>query len=143
MKKTILITTLFSFILISCNDDDKPSEKNLIGKWNLVQSETYKNGKRTATIDLKSDACNYDYYNLKTNGEKEEVYHKEIENCKVYKYPGTWSYNANTKQITMVNADESYTSVNEVISLTDNHLKLKLISEDLEPNTEAYLYLKR
>lgn len=151
MKKLVFLSALLSMTLVACGDDDKPAGENpntqpkLEGKWNLIQSETIEDGTSTKD-DLKPGNCDYDYYNLKTGGTKDEVYHDEDNDCAKEEYPGTWSYDAAKKQITMIDSDDNYTLITEVVSLTTTDLKVKLVSADGETppaGTEAYLYLKR
>lgn len=59
---------------------------------------------------------------------------------------GRWSYNPSTKEITLIDSDDDYTLVTEVISITATDLKIKMITADGEPapnGVEVYLYLKK
>ncbi|KAA5535927.1 lipocalin family protein [Paenimyroides baculatum] len=152
MKKLVFFSALLSLSLVSCGDDDKPQPEQqkdtqtlLTAKWNLVKSEYIINGV-TETEDLKPGDCDYDYYDLKSGGLKDEISHDESDNCSTSNWPGTWAYNAAKKQVTLVDSDDNYTLVTEVISINATDLKIKLISADGEPaptGTEVYLYLKR
>ncbi|WCM42978.1 DUF5004 domain-containing protein [Flavobacterium sp. CBA20B-1] len=149
MKKLVFFSALLS--LVSCKDDDNTTtpvtpEAKLEGKWNLVKSETYEDGTLTDTEDLKSEPCDYDYYDLKVGGTKDEVYHNPTEDCSTENWPGTWSYNESNKYVTLIDSDDDYTIVFQVISLTTTDLKVKMISDDGDTppqGTEIYAYLKR
>src|SRR5690606_40614105 len=83
MKKIVFFSALLSLSLVSCGDDDKPQDQTpivqdpLVGKWNMVKGEFYQNGNLVLEEDLKPGDCNYDFYELKTGGVKDEVYHDE------------------------------------------------------------------
>ena len=147
MKKVLLAATFAAFALVSCGDDDNTtkSEITVAGKWNLVKAEYIEDGE-TTTEDLKPGSCDYDYYDLKGGGLKDEVYHNENDNCATENWPGTWSYNESNKYVTMIDADDDYTVVFQVVSLTATDLKVKLISDggNTPPDgNEVFAYLKR
>ena len=148
MKKLVFFSALLSLSLVSCKDDDNTTttpEVTVAGKWNLVKAEYIENGE-TTTEDLKPGSCNYDYYDLKVGGIKDEVYHNEDDNCTTENWPGTWSYNESNKYVTMIDSDDNYTVVFQVVSLTATDLKVKMISDDGNTppeGTEVYAYLKR
>src|SRR5690606_23300905 len=111
-----------------------------------VKGEYFQNGTLVEEEDLKSGDCNYDYYELKAGGTKDEVYHDEEADCAQDSYTGTWVYDAATKQVTLVDSEDGYTLVTEIVSITANDLKIKLISENgetLPEGLEVYLYLKK
>lgn len=156
MKKLFLLTTLLSLSLVSCGDDDKTTDPIvtpvdntqtlLTAKWNLVKGEYYQNGTLVQTEDLKPGTCDYDYYDLKSGGLKDEIYHNEEDDCSTENYDGTWSYNSATKEVTLIDTEDNYTIITEVISINATDLKIKMISEDGEAvpdGVEAYLYLKK
>ncbi len=152
MKKLVALSALLSLTLVSCGDDDKPQDQNpiiqdpLVGKWNMVKGEVYQNGTLLLEEDLKPGDCNYDFYELKTGGIKDEIYHDEDADCAQGNYTGTWVYNAAAKQVTLVDEEDGYTMVVEVISVTASDLKIKLISEEGEPlpeGIEVFTYLKK
>ncbi len=152
MKKLVALSALLSLTLVSCGDDDKPQTEQpqdtqtlLTAKWNLVKAEYIMSG-QTQTEDLKPGSCDYDYYELKAGGVKDEVYHDEEDNCSTYNYDGTWAYNKENKQVTLVDSEDGYTLVTEVISINATDLKIKMISgdgEELPDGMEIYLYLKK
>ena len=153
MKKIVFFSALLSLSLVSCGDDDKPQDQTppvtqdpLVGKWNMIKGEVYQNGTLVQEADLKPGDCSYDYYDLKTGGVKDEVYHDADADCTEENYVGTWAYDAATKQATLVDAEDGYTIVVEVISVTASDLKIKLISEDGEALPEGidfFTYLKK
>ena len=156
MKKLVALFALLSLTLVSCIVDDRPAgdpsgsqdktEKLLLGKWNMVKRENYKNGTLTMISNLKPFSCDYHYYDLKTEGIKDDVYH-DLQNCSLIIYSGTWSYNPINKQITLYdNNNEDGTTIAEVQSLTEANLKLKIISylgKPTQSETEVYLYLEK
>jgi len=152
MKRLVFFSALLSLSLVSCGDDDKPQPEQpkdtqtlLTAKWNLVKAEYIENGE-TTTEDLKPGSCDYDYYDLKAGGVKDEIFHDEEDNCSTGNWPGTWSYNASNKQVTLIDSDDDYTLVTEVISISATDLKIKMITADGQPapdGVEAYLYLKK
>lgn len=149
MKKLIALSAMLALTLVSCDkEDDKPvtqPEVTVAGKWKLVSSEYIVNGE-TTTEDLKPGTCDYDYYDLKAGGVKDEVYHDEDSDCATENWPGTWTYNDSNKYMTLVDSDDNYTIVFQVVSLTASDLKVKLISDNgttLPTGTEVYAYLKR
>lgn len=139
MKKVLLAATLAAFALVSCGDDDNKAgnQPKLDGKWNLVSAEYIQDGETTKE-DLKPGTCDYDYYDLKAGGVKDEVYHDEEDGCSTDNWPGTWSYDAAKKQVTLIDSDDNYTLVWEVVSLTASDLRMKLISDDGETAPEGY-----
>lgn len=132
-KKLVFFSALLYLSLVSCGGDkpqpeqQKDTQKLLTAKWNLVKSEYIINGV-TETEDLKPGDC--DYYDLKSGGLKDEISHDESDNCSTSNWPGTWAYNAVSKQVTLVDSDNNYTLVTEVISINATDLKIKLISAD-------------
>lgn len=148
MKKLLFLSTMLSLSLISCGDDDQNNQDQdpLIGKWNIVKSEIYENGTLTDSENLKPGSCDYNYYELKTGGVKNEVYHNEQNNCATQNYEGVWLYNSSNKQITLIDSEDNYTLVVEMISVNATDLKVKMISdggETPEEGEEVYLYLKK
>lgn len=149
MKKLVALSALLSLTLVSCGDDDNKApvaEVTVAGKWNLVKSETYEDGTLTDTENLKSGSCDYDYFDLKSGGVKDEVYHNEQDNCTPDNWPGTWSYSESNKYVTMIDSDDNYTVVFQVVSLTATDLKVKMISDDGDTppqGMEVFAYLKR
>lgn len=149
MKKIVFFSALLSLSLVSCKDDDNTTtapEVTVAGKWNLVKSETFEDGTLTNTEDLKPGSCNYDYYDLKSGGLKDEIYHNEDDNCATDNFPGTWSYSESNKYVTMIDSDDNYTVVFQVVSLTATDLKVKMISDDGDTppqGMEVFAYLKR
>lgn len=148
MKKIVFFSALLSLSLVSCKDDDNTTttpEVTVSGKWNLVKAEYIEDGE-TTTEDLKPGSCNYDYYDLKAGGTKDEIYHNEDDNCATDNFPGTWSYSESNKYVTMIDSDDNYTVVFQVVSLTATDLKVKMISDDGNTppqGTEVFAYLKR
>ncbi|SFN57359.1 hypothetical protein SAMN05421741_10797 [Paenimyroides ummariense] len=156
MKKLVALSALLSLTLVSCIVDDRPAgdqsgsqdktETLLLGKWNMVKRENYQNGNLVLEEDLKPFSCDYHYYDLKTDGIKDDVYH-DLQNCSLIIYSGTWSYNPISKQITLYdNNTEDGTTIAEVKSLTKTDSKLKIISYLGKPTpngTEVYLYLEK
>ena len=152
MKKILLLAAFASFTFVGCGDDDNTtSDSNntpvasVNGKWKLVKAEYVANGE-VEIEDLKSATCDYDFYDLKTGGLKDEVYHDESDNCNPDNWPGTWSYNESNKYITMIDSDDNYTVVFQVVSLTTTEMKIKVISDDgeeLPAGYETFAYLKR
>lgn len=144
MKKVLLAVGLMFFAIVSCSDDDKPvNQLKLEGKWNFISEERIVNG-TSEMVDLKPGSCDYDYYDLKADGVKHEVYHNENDDCANSNWAGTWSYNAANRQLVLI--DDMDAVVWEIVSSTDSDLKLKLISLDGQPlpsGTVTYKYLKR
>lgn len=154
MKKLVFLSALLSLSLIGCSsDDEKPIDDNtsdpqnlLVGQWNMVKGEVYQNGDLLFSEDLKLESCDYDYYNFKPDGIKDEVYHDDLDDCSTTNWTGTWSYNEQNDQITLIDDDDNYTLVLEVISVTTTDLKLKLVSDDGEnipEEIEVYQYLTK
>ena len=64
-----------------------------------------------------------------------------------YNYDGTWSYNLVNKQISLMDAEDGYRFVAEIISMTDTDLKIKIISDGGDKpgdsELEIYYFLKK
>lgn len=142
---------LVSFV--SCKDDDAAVDPGngqqpktlLIGKWNMMKGEIYTDGKLTYEDDLKKTGCEYDFIDLKNNGKKDETYHNE-EDCTPENNPGTWSFVESSKQLTVIDDEDGYKILYQVVSLTKTDLKVKLLVEDgaaVPANMEVYVYLKK
>lgn len=153
MKK-IILGVLLAGSLISCGDDDKPvdpvkqdeTKTLLVGKWNMVKAEYYQNGQLVESEDLKSGSCDYDYYDLKTGGTKDEIYHDAEADCATENYPGTWTYESKGKTVTIVDAEDDYTIEAGIESINASDLKIKMISSGGQPapeGIEVFLYLKK
>lgn len=153
MKKLILGAFL-ACSLISCGDDDKPvdpvkqdeTKTLLVGKWNMVTAEYYQDGELLGSEDLKSGTCDYDYYDLKTGGTKDEIYHDPEADCATENYPGTWTYEATGKIVTLVDEEDDYAVEASIESINSSDLKIKMISSGGEPvpdGLEVFLYLKK
>ena len=152
MKKIILLTSLLSLGLASCGNDDntvlenETVETKLLGKWNAVKAEMYLNGKLEDSENLAAVKCENSYYEIKAGGTKDEVYFDEEGNCERENYPGTWTYNTSNKHITIVDSDDNYTMIYELVSVTNSDLKIKLIEDDgLTPDEgqEVFYYFKK
>lgn len=154
MKKIILsLSVLACFAISSCSSDDNKEEividnsvsQKFIGKWNLKTGIIIEDG-QTYTIDLKTEGCNYDFFDLRSNGTKDEVYHSEDGNCTEENFVGTWVYDQTDNTITTIDTDDNYEMVYEVIEISTNSMKVKLISDDGEaiPNSiEIYSILEK
>lgn len=146
MKKVLMLIGVASFSVMSCSDDEQPYvEPKLEGKWNMIKAEYMSNGE-LKTLDLKPGSCDYDYYDFRTDGYRDKVYHNENDNCATENLFGSWSYDEATKQITMIDVADDFKVVMEVISLTTKDLKVVVISENdrvAPEGKEYYIYLKR
>lgn len=153
MKKTLYLLSIVMFAFVSCKDDDGPvapgnqqQPKTLLtGKWNMIKGEMFTDGKLTFSEDLKKPGCEYDFLDLKSNGKKDETYHNE-DDCTPENDAGTWSFLESSKQLTVVDDEDGYTVLYQVVSLTNTDLKLKLLVEDggaVPANIEVYAYLKK
>ena len=156
MKKIILgITTIACLAIASCSSDDNSTQDNPVvespskkfeGKWKMVTGIVIYNG-QTQTQDLKPGDCDYDFYDLKSNGSKDEVYHETENNCTETNWVGTWNYNADENTITAIDSDDNYTVVFEIIEFSTNTMKVKLIEDDgVNPENsgfEIYSILQR
>lgn len=153
MRKNIVLLFVGIFVIISCKNDDTsvmPGESAnpktlLLGKWNRVKEETYKDGNLTNSENLKNPACDYDFYDLKKDGIKDEVYHDSENSCLPENYKGLWSYDESKKTITLTD-DDNGELILQVTSLTNSDLKVKIIREDGSSppaGFEVYIYLKK
>lgn len=150
-----VVTLIFS--TVSCTNDDNtpttvitpetPTEKQLLtGKWKMIKGEIYFNGDLFQTQDLKSESCDYDFYELFENGVKNEVYHDSEADCVQDAIPGTWSYNATSKLVTLIDDEDGYELLAEVIEINTTSLKIKLISDggDAFPEGfEVFMFLNK
>lgn len=154
MKKLVFFSALLSLSLVSCGDDDKPQPQPqpvdntptlLLGKWNMVTGEVYLNGQLVQSGNLSTEGCDYDYFEIKTGGLKDEVYHDE-EDCSTSNYPGTWTYESANKMVSLVDED-GYLLEGEIISINTTDIKLKLISDGgdrpEDQGFEVFYYLKK
>ncbi len=156
MKKIVFFSALLSLSLVSCGDDDKPQPQPepqpqdntttlLIGKWNMVTGEVYANGQLVQSGNLSTEGCDYDYFEIKTGGLKDEVYHDE-EDCSTSNYPGTWTYESANKMVSLEDED-GYLLEGEIISINATDIKLKLISDGgdrpEDQGFEVFYYLKK
>src|SRR5690554_5782117 len=131
MKKIALFTALTAFMLTSCKDDDHLRDDGakdlLLGKWNMVKGEIYENGVLSDSENLSYEGCEYNYYEFNDDG--------------------TWSYNLVNKQITLVDAEDGYRFIAEIISMTDTDLKIKIISDGGDKpgdsGLEIYYFLEK
>lgn len=153
MKK-IIATAFIVCSLMGCGDDDKPVEqvkqddtkKELIGKWKMIKAEYYKDGVLVETEDLKSGSCDFDYYDLKTDGTKDEIYHDKEADCAIENNIGTWIYNSSNKTVTIKDNEDDSTFIVTVASINATDLKIKLVTTDgvsLPNGLEAYMYLNK
>lgn len=155
MKKIVYILFIVVFSLYSCQNDDSvkptPTESNnpktlLIGKWNMIKKEIHQNGKLTSSTDLKNAECDYNYFNLKDNSTKDEIYHDPENNCKIDNYDGNWVYDDSEKKISLTSNNSEKELIAEIISLSKSNLKIKIIREDNSSppvGFEVYLYLEK
>ena len=154
MKKLILLSAFLSLSLVSCGDDDKPQPEQpqdntptlLLGKWNMVTGEVYENGELVQSGNLSAEGCDYDYFEIKTGGIKDEVYHDGENNCATDNYVGTWTYSSSNKMVSLVDED-GYLLEGEIISINATDIKLKLISDGgdrpEDQGLEVFYYLKK
>src|SRR5690606_23975784 len=154
MKKLILFSALLSLSLVSCGDDDKPEPQPqpvdntstlLDGKWDMVTGEVYQDGELVQSGNLSTEGCEYDYFDIKTGGLKDEVYH-DGEDCAMSNFPGTWTYEATSKIVSLVDED-GYLLEGEIVSINATDLKRKLISDGGDRpedyGFEVFYYLKK
>lgn len=137
MKKIVLLAAfaVFGWSLNSCKSDDEvvvevqKTEKELLeGKWNMVTGEMYVNDELIGSESLREEGCEYDFYHFYQDGKKDEVLH--YENCESYDYPGTWTYNESTKELQVVDSEDDYTIIFEVMKVDASTLELRLINDD-------------
>jgi len=115
--------------------------KLLEGKWKMVKGEIYSEGKLIDTDNLKSDSCEYNYYEFLPKGIKKEVQYDD-EDCSTKDFPGTWSYNASTKLLTIIDNEDGVEIKATVIEVTKNTLKIQLFpDEEMPENTALFMYL--
>lgn len=144
MKKLVLLA-LICLGSTSCKDDNdavNSSEKEalLVGKWNMITAEFYQNGTLQKSESLKSENCDYDFYQFKEDKTKDEVYHNPNENCATTNDLGNWSYHAKSNQITLTDQSDGYIFIAEVISINENSAKFKVISDGGETPTNPEIY---
>lgn len=138
MKKIILgITTLACLAITSCSSDDNSTQDNptvdittnkLEGKWKMITGIMVYQGE-TQTIDLKPENCDYDYYNLKANGSKDEVYHIPESDCETENYVGTWIFNAEDSSLKTIDSEDNYTMIFKIVEFSSNRMKVKLVND--------------
>lgn len=137
MKKSIFLLIMGTSIFFSCKSDDTTilplepvSQKTLLlGKWKMIKKEIYKDGNLIGSENLKNPQCDYDFYDLKKDGIKDEIYHDSEDSCLPENYKGLWSYDESKKIITVID-DQDGELMAQVISLTQSDLKIKIIRED-------------
>lgn len=141
--------------LTGCVNDDNvtgpapstnPSKEQLTAKWKMVKGEVYQNGTLVYSEDLKNADCDYSYYDLKSNGSKDEVYFDAEDDCSMDNTPGTWSYEQGKKLITMTDAEDGYRMQVEIVTLTSTEFKFKLVKDgddEIPEGTEIYCYLQK
>ncbi len=145
MKKILLFTSILCLSFTSCNNEDdskSSSEKEalLVGKWNMIKAEFYKEGKLQDSKSLKSGECEYNYYNFKEDKTKDEIYHNANADCATENDLGKWSYNGKLNQITLIDNEDGYTFIAEVISINENSAKFKVVSDGGEKPKEEEIY---
>lgn len=154
MKKLFLCSTLLALSLVGCKSDDSvvdpvtpESEKTLlVGKWNMIKGEIFINGELTEAQDLKDGDCNYNYFDFKNDGTKNEVYHNADDNCAPESFSGTWTYKAEGKLITLEDDEDGYVTKFNVVAVNSTDLKIKVVSDGGEAppeGAELYIYLKK
>ncbi|HLW63015.1 MAG TPA: lipocalin family protein [Flavobacterium sp.] len=150
MRKSVLFTVLTIFTLTSCEDDllrDDGNRDLLTGKWNMIKGEKYQGRVLIDSQNMSSEGCTYNYYKFLTDGTKNEVYHNFNEDCAVYNYDGTWSYSIKNKQITLIDNEDGYLFVAEIVSINETDLKVKVISDGgdnpNESGLEVYYFLEK
>jgi len=142
MKKILLcVFALSSLAITSCSSDDNnktedtvivdSASKKFEGKWKMVTGIFIYQGE-TQTEDLKIENCNYDFFDFRSNGTKDEVYHSEDGNCTENNYVGTWIYNQTDNTITTIDTEDNYEVIFEVIEISSTSMELRLISDDGE-----------
>lgn len=156
MKKIILgLSALACLAITSCsNDDNNKTEETVIvdsaskkfeGKWKMVTGILIYQGE-TETEDLKIENCNYDFFDFRSNGTKDEVYHSEDGNCTENNYVGTWVYDQTDNTITTIDTEDNYEVIFEVIEISSTSMKIRLISDDgelLPKEVEIYIILQK
>lgn len=152
MIRKIYFLSIGLIYLTSCKNDDTTAspintEKTktlLVGKWNMTKAETFVDGVITDKSDLKIPGCDYDFFNFKTDGTKEEVYHEM--DCSLETFDGTWFYEEATNRIDVIDKEDGFKTVFEVVSITKTDLKIRLLEGNGEPvpkEVEGYTYLKK
>jgi len=153
MKKTLYFLSIALLSLTGCKNDDttvypinpEQPQNLLVGKWNMIKGEMYTNGELTLEEDLKTADCDYDFYNFKNDGKKDETYHDE-DNCSPENFAGKWSYTEAAKRLTITDDDDGYEMLFEVVSVSKTDLKIKLLVEDgtaVPAGIDVFTYLKK
>lgn len=152
MKKRICFLAIGIIFLVSCKNDDttvypvnpESTKTLLVGKWHMIRSETIVDGVTTDDSDLKIKGCDYDFFDFKTDGTKEEVYHGM--DCSLETFDGTWFYDEVKNSIDVIDKEDGFKTVFEVTSITKTNLKIRLLEGNGEPlpeEVEGYTYLKK
>ena len=152
MRKKLFFLSIGLIFFASCKNDDttvypinpENTKTLLLGKWNMIKSETLVNGVITDESELKIAGCDYDFFNFKTDGTKEEVYHEM--DCSLETFDGTWFYDEVKNSIDVIDNEDGFKTVFEVTSITKTDLKIRLVEvneEALPEEVEGYTYLKR
>ncbi|WP_329806249.1 lipocalin family protein [Flavobacterium facile] len=130
---------LFALILsvglftISCNNDDSNQGETLaplVGKWNLSKVGTTTGGTETLIDAPQNQAgCSKDYIDLKTdNTVIEGDYDSTIDPCALFTDSGIYSRSHNN----VTRVVNGVTTVQDIVNLTLNELKLKDASGNIE-----------
>jgi hypothetical protein len=130
---------LFALILsvglftISCNNDDSNQGETLaplVGKWNLSKVGTTTGGMETLIDAPQNQAgCSRDYIELKTdNTVIEGDYDSTIDPCALFTDSGIYSRSHNN----VTRVVNGVTTVQDIVNLTLNELKLKDASGNIE-----------
>ncbi|WP_177761004.1 lipocalin family protein [Flavobacterium sp. I3-2] len=155
MKKILFsFLALSTLAIASCSSDDNATtepktevttSQMLVGKWNMV-TEIFIYQGETETEDLKIENCNYDFFDFKSNGTKDEVYHSEDGNCTEENFVGTWTYNQTDNTISTIDTEDNYKMIYKIIEISSNSMKLRLLNDDgvvIPDEVEIYSILEK
>lgn len=144
MKKIVLIITLF--ICFSCssdsNSDTPTSEKNLVvGLW--LENQIFYDGEEK----FYNDCEKLDEREFYPNGTFRFNYHEDLSDMPCFvdgEELGKWEVNGTELKITFDELDEDYspTDLFEILSLTENKMRIRSINNQYSDQVIEIVYVK-
>lgn len=148
----ILFVVMLGFFTSCASDDTNSIETNNIeskikGKW-FFHSEVELDpmGNIISSFDLREIECNSGTIIFQNNNKKDEFHADIDENCEIFNFDGTWSYNESANIIIFTDEEDGYTTKGTVEKINSQELHIRILQQGDDSDFSdfnTHLILKR
>ena len=124
LKKLLLMLSIMTFGLFSCNNDDSTPVSSIVGKWQYTKIGTITNNQEILNDYQHTSGCTKDYIEILSNNVIKS-HEFDNPNCQETINTGTWNKTNNTLILIFPNQP----SINgEIMELSNTTLKTKFFN---------------